>query len=89
MLKLLPFSCWCCCQLLGGGSIRPKTQSFRPDSGLESDCDFLRPQNEPGAPETLAQTNSRHNSWILGDLIKGGFFPNVPHSLYPVFALHC
>jgi hypothetical protein len=40
---------------LGGRSLRPEMQSLRPVSGQAPDSDFLRPLNDPGAPETLAQ----------------------------------
>jgi hypothetical protein len=89
MFKLWSFPCWHSCQFLGGQSLRPKTQSFRPDSGLESDCDFLRPQNDPGAPETPAQTNFGHNGWILEDLFKGSFFPNGSIAFLANFPHHC
>jgi hypothetical protein len=55
MLKLWSFSCWCYCQFLGGRSLWPETQSLWPNSGLAPKLSILRPLNDLGAPETLAQ----------------------------------
>jgi hypothetical protein len=93
MLKLLSFSCWCSYQFLGGPSLRPETQSLRPNSSLTSDSSILRPPNDPGAPKTPAQGWRLWPRRILditfgfwGTYLRGSSSPMDPQPFLQVFS---
>jgi hypothetical protein len=89
MLKLL--SCWCCYQFLVAGVSCTKRKLF----SLDSVCYILRPPNGlwhrrlwPGGGD-FDPDDSGHNDWILGDLLKGPFFPNGSQMFLQVFSSIC